>query len=90
MLLKRWRRFPFRRCQRGTCVGAGQYLQLETLEHRLLPSITVTNTNDSGPGSLRDAITQINADTSHTLYPSPSNRSPEFRQTGAAAGPLDS
>jgi hypothetical protein len=32
-------------------------------------------TADSGPGSLRDAITQIDADTSHTLYASPSNPS---------------
>jgi hypothetical protein len=30
----------------------------------------VTTTADSGLGSLRDAITQVNADTSHTLYPS--------------------
>jgi hypothetical protein len=35
----------------------------------------VTTTADSGPGSLRDAITQVNADTSHTLYASPSNPS---------------
>ena len=27
----------------------------------LAASFTVTNTNDSGPGSLRDAITQANA-----------------------------
>jgi streptogramin lyase len=33
----------------------------------------VHTTADSGPGSLRDAINQINADTTHTLYPSPSN-----------------
>jgi hypothetical protein len=35
----------------------------------------MTTTADSGSGSLRDAINQINADTSHTLYPSPSNPS---------------
>jgi hypothetical protein len=35
----------------------------------------VTTTADSGPGSLRDAINQINADTGHTLYASPSNPS---------------
>jgi streptogramin lyase len=33
----------------------------------------VHTTADSGPGSLRDAINQINADSSHTQYPSPSN-----------------
>ncbi len=35
----------------------------------------MTTTADSGPGSLRDAIAAINADTSHTLYASPSNPS---------------
>jgi len=35
----------------------------------------VTTTADSGPGSLRDAINQVNTDTSHTLYPSPGNPS---------------
>jgi hypothetical protein len=35
----------------------------------------VTTTADSGPGSLRDAINQINADTSHALYASPGNSS---------------
>jgi hypothetical protein len=47
----------------------------------------VTTTADSGPGSLRDAITQINADTSHTLYTSPSNSSLDeidFNITGAS------
>jgi hypothetical protein len=40
----------------------------------VLPSAyVVTTTADSGPGSLRDAINQVNADTSHTLYASPSN-----------------
>jgi titin len=49
---------------------------LEVLEDRTLPSAyVVTTTADSGPGSLRDAINQINADTGHTLYPSPSNPS---------------
>src|SRR5262249_31483121 len=39
-----------------------------------LPSAySVTTTADSGSGSLRDALTQINAHTSHTLYPSPTN-----------------
>lgn len=32
------------------------------------PAYLVTTTADSGPGSLRDAITQIDADTNHTLY----------------------
>jgi hypothetical protein len=39
-------------------------LRVESLEDRFLPStFTVTNTNDSGPGSLRAAITQVNQDT---------------------------
>jgi titin len=33
----------------------------------------VTTTADSGPGSLRDAINQVNLDTGHALYGSPSN-----------------
>jgi hypothetical protein len=46
------------------------------LEDRALPSAyVVTTTADGGPGSLRDAINQINADTSHALYASPSNPS---------------
>jgi len=49
-------------------------LSLELLEDRtLLSPYIVTTTADSGVGSLRDAITQINADTSHTLYPSPTD-----------------
>jgi parallel beta-helix repeat protein len=49
---------------------------VERLEDRALPSAyVVTTTADSGPGSLRDAINQVNADTSHTLYASPSNSS---------------
>jgi titin len=36
---------------------------LDPLEDRLLPSsFTVVNANDSGPGSLRDAITRVNGD----------------------------
>jgi hypothetical protein len=51
-------------------------LWLEALEDRIQPSAyVVTTTADSGPGSLRDAITQINADTSHVCYASPSNAS---------------
>jgi uncharacterized delta-60 repeat protein len=41
----------------------------------VLSPYIVTTTADSGTGSLRDAINQINADTSHTLYTSPSNPS---------------
>jgi hypothetical protein len=48
--------------------------RFEVLEDRTLPSAyVVTTTADSGPGCLRDAISQINADTSHTLYTSPSD-----------------
>jgi hypothetical protein len=47
---------------------------LEVLEDRtLLSAYLVTTTADSGYGSLRDALNQINADTSHSLYPNPSN-----------------
>src|SRR5437868_14457888 len=49
---------------------------VHVLEDRVLPSAyVVTTTADSGPGSLRDAIVQVNLDTSHTLYASPSNPS---------------
>src|SRR5262245_48116636 len=50
--------------------------RLEALEDRTLPSAyVVATTADSGPGSLRDAIHQVNADASHTLYASPNNPS---------------
>jgi len=52
----------------------GGKLQLESLEVRNLLSAYIVNTTvDSGVGSLRDAINQINLDTSHALYASPSN-----------------
>jgi len=48
--------------------------RLELLEDRtLLSPYIVTTTVDAGAGSLRDAINQTNADTSHALYASPSN-----------------
>jgi hypothetical protein len=52
-------------------------LDLERLEDRTVLSApyVVNTTADSGPGSLRDAINQINADTNHALYASPSNPS---------------
>ena len=54
----------------------GHALCVEALEDRTLPSAYVmTTTADSGAGSFRDAITQVNADTSHALYASPSNPS---------------
>ncbi|HEY7309956.1 MAG TPA: SdrD B-like domain-containing protein [Gemmataceae bacterium] len=63
------RRKASRRPRASTCRP-----RLEALEDRtLLSAYVVTTTADSGTGSLRDAITQINADTSHTLYASPSN-----------------
>jgi hypothetical protein len=49
---------------------------VEVLEDRiLLSAYVVTTTADTGPGSLRNAITQVNADTNHVLYPSPGNPS---------------
>src|SRR5262249_38208068 len=63
-------------------------LILEALEERMvLSAYLVTTTADSGPGSLRDAITQVNADTNHALYASPSNPSVDeidFAITGAS------
>ncbi len=57
--LKRgWRRSPRRRQTSSFCLAA------EVLEVRqLLSAITVVNTSDSGAGSLRAAIAQVNADT---------------------------
>jgi titin len=67
------RRRPCREARRRFALSRPR---LEVLEDRALPSAyVVTTTADGGPGSLRDAINQINADTSHTLYPSPSNPS---------------
>jgi hypothetical protein len=81
-LLSPWSRI-FRRANSARCrkrpsrkkaLRRRASLQLEFLEDRsLLSAYLVTTTADSGPGSLRDAITQINADTNHTLYASPSN-----------------
>jgi hypothetical protein len=49
--------------------------RLERLEDRAVPAAYLVNTTaDSGPGSLRDAITQVNADTNHALYGSPGNQ----------------
>jgi parallel beta-helix repeat protein len=60
---------------------------VELLEDRALPSAyVVTTTADSGPGSLRDAINQVNADTSHTLYASPSNSSVDEIDFAITAG----
>jgi parallel beta-helix repeat protein len=60
---------------------------LELLEDRSLPSgYAVTTTADTGPGSLRDAINQVNADTSHTLYASPSNSSVDEIDFAITAG----
>ena len=47
---------------------------VEILEDRtLLSAYMVTTTADTGPGSLRDAINQINIDTGHVLYASVSD-----------------
>ncbi|HEV2945758.1 MAG TPA: hypothetical protein VGX70_00185, partial [Gemmataceae bacterium] len=65
----KWTRFEFsrsrRRGQRQLCrtVARPFWPVLEMLEDRFLPSFLVTNTNDSGPGSLRQAILDTNADT---------------------------
>jgi hypothetical protein len=60
--------------RRAGCKKLRMTLSLELLEDRmLLSAYIVTTTADSGVGSLRDAITQINADTSHSLYASPTD-----------------
>src|SRR4051794_37008349 len=49
--------------------------RLEALEERtLLSPYLVTTTADSGPGSLRDAIDQVNADTTSRYAPAALNR----------------
>ncbi|MGA2255010.1 MAG: Ig-like domain repeat protein [Thermoguttaceae bacterium] len=61
---------------KGKRKNRSRTLQLQPLEHRIvLTAYMVTTTADIGAGSLRDAITQINADTNHALYSSPSNPS---------------
>src|SRR5579871_1912816 len=63
---------PGRRPARKRWVTAR--LNVECLEDRtVLSPYVVTTTADAGLGSLRDAITQVNLDTSHTAYASPSN-----------------
>ncbi len=65
-----------RKERRNRKASPGKKLFLEPLEERtVLSPYIVTTTADSGPGSLRDAITQVNADTNHTLYASATNPS---------------
>jgi hypothetical protein len=45
----------------------------ELEDRSLLSAYLVATTADSGTGSLRDAINQVNADTNHTMYASPGN-----------------
>jgi hypothetical protein len=52
--LSRWARKPAPQKSRTQ-------LRLLSLEERAVPTYTVTNTNDSGAGSLRDAITSANS-----------------------------
>src|SRR5262249_54943515 len=60
--------------------------RVELLEDRALPSAYfVTNTAATGSGSLRDATHQINTDTSHTLYASPSDPSVDEIDFGITA-----
>jgi hypothetical protein len=56
-LFRRGSRPPLSRAQRPPRFRPG----LERLDERWLPSIVVTNTNDTGPGSLRQAILDSNA-----------------------------
>lgn len=50
-----------RRSPRRTNWSVGHRLATEALEPRALLAVTVTNTNDSGAGSLRQAIDTVNA-----------------------------
>jgi titin len=63
----KWTNFEFSRSRRrgkrhiGRPVARPFWPVLEMLEDRLVPSFLVTNTNDSGTGSLRQAILDANA-----------------------------
>lgn len=60
----------------GDVVAVGGNGTILALQNPTSPSpYIVTTTADSGPGSLRDAINQINSDTSHALFASPTNPS---------------
>src|SRR5438874_2208104 len=70
-------------CQRS----AADKLFLERLEDRtLLSPYLVTTTADAGPGSLRDAINQVNLDANHSLYASPSNAAVDEIDFAVSAG----
>jgi len=61
-----WRRKPAPNGIRRPKSGSSFRPSLELLEGRIvLSTFLVTNTNDSGAGSLRDAISRVNADTSN-------------------------
>ena len=59
--------------QRGQPRLRSGTVDIGTMENGVGKPYLVTTTADSGPGSLRDAITQVDADTGHTLYASPIN-----------------
>jgi autotransporter-associated beta strand protein len=50
--------------------SGGSLSKLATVTISINGPYLVTTTADSGPGSLRDALAQINADAGHSLYPS--------------------
>src|SRR5216684_653125 len=70
-IMMRWTRLGFSQLRHNTKQSAGRKrsrfrrtLELEALEQRdLLSTFTVTNTSDSGPGSLRQAILDSNGTT---------------------------
>src|SRR5262245_1988975 len=64
MMKRSWIRTLFNRPVTGTILKARSRvrLSLDVLEDRTVPStFTVLNTNDTGAGSLRDAVAQPNA-----------------------------